>query len=77
MSGSTALYAPYRAIGYVTDGVPFIVNHLGDEIFLLFSIGKSFQVMNGLLLIPPYLIVPIGLQGRSFEFMFGIAAAAR
>jgi len=44
MSGSTALYAPYRAIGYVTDGVPFIVNHLGDEIFLLFSIGKSFQV---------------------------------
>jgi hypothetical protein len=38
------LYFPYRAIGYVTDGNPFSVNRLGEEIFITTSIGCSFQV---------------------------------
>lgn len=37
------LYAPYKAIGYVTDG-PFVINRLGEENFLVCSIGKCFQV---------------------------------
>jgi hypothetical protein len=41
---SLALYVPYRAIGSVTDGVPFVLNILGDEQFLIASIGKAFQV---------------------------------
>lgn len=41
---ATALYYPYKAVGYVTDGNPFYVNRLGDETFLTVSIGKSFQV---------------------------------
>lgn len=41
---TTALYYPYKAVGYVTDGNPFCVNRLGDETFLSVSIGKSFQV---------------------------------
>lgn len=40
----SSLYVPYRAIGYITDGVPFVINILGDEQFLIASIGKSFQV---------------------------------
>ena len=39
-----ALYAPYKAIGMVTDGNPFVVNRLGDETFLMTSIGSMFQV---------------------------------
>lgn len=38
------LYAPYKAVGYVTDGVPFVVNQLGDELFLLVSIGRAIQI---------------------------------
>lgn len=39
-----SLYAPYKAIGMVTDGNPFIVNRLGEETFLMTSIGSMFQV---------------------------------
>lgn len=46
---TTALYYPYKAVGYVTDGSPFYVNRLGDETFLTVSIGKSFQVVAALL----------------------------
>ena len=41
---ATALYYPFKAVGYVTDGNPFFLNRLGDETFLTVSIGKSFQV---------------------------------
>jgi U3 small nucleolar RNA-associated protein 21 len=40
-----ALFVPYKAVGHVTDGTPFAVNRLGNDIFLTFSIGSSFQVM--------------------------------
>lgn len=39
------LYAPYKAVGYVTDGNPFFIHRLGEEIFIYTSIGKSFQVV--------------------------------
>jgi U3 small nucleolar RNA-associated protein 21 len=39
-----SLYVGYKAVGYVTDGVPFVVQQLGDETFIVTSIGKSFQV---------------------------------
>lgn len=39
-----SLFAPYKAVGYVTNGSPFSVNRLGTETFLTMSIGKSFQV---------------------------------
>jgi U3 small nucleolar RNA-associated protein 21 len=38
------LYIPYKALGYVIDGNPFVVNHLGSEIFLTVSIANAFQV---------------------------------
>lgn len=40
----SALYAPFKAIGYVTDENPFKINRLGDEIFLTVSVGHHFQV---------------------------------
>ena len=39
-----SLYSPYKAVGVVTDGNPFVVNHLGEETFLTTSIGSCFQV---------------------------------
>eukprot|EP01038_Epipyxis_sp_PR26KG_P010444 gene10444-14028_t len=42
---STALYTPYKSIGLVTDGNPFVINRLGEEIFLVLSIGKTFQIL--------------------------------
>ena len=40
----TTLYTPYKAIGYVCDSNPFVINRLGEEIFITTSIGTSFQV---------------------------------
>ena len=39
-----ALYSPYKAVGYVTDGTAYCINRLGDDTFLTTSIGKAFQV---------------------------------
>ena len=51
---ATALYYPFKAVGYVTDGNPFFLNRLGDETFLTVSIGKSFQVRRTSLLSEEY-----------------------
>lgn len=39
-----SLYAPYKQVGFVTDGSSFCLNQLGDERFLTVTIGNSFQV---------------------------------
>ena len=39
-----SLYTPYKAVGLVTDGSPFVVNRLGEETFVMTSIGSMFQV---------------------------------
>ena len=40
-----ALFAPYRALGYVTDGeVPFAVQRRGRETYVTVSVGKAWQV---------------------------------
>ncbi len=44
MSSDPALYAPYKAVGVVTDGRPFFVHRLGEENFIYTSIGEAFQV---------------------------------
>lgn len=38
------IYMPYKAVGYVTDGKPFVINRLGEETFITTSIGNAFQV---------------------------------
>ncbi|KAF9597469.1 hypothetical protein IFM89_018915 [Coptis chinensis] len=38
------IFEPFRAIGYITSGVPFSVQRLGTETFVTVSVGKSFQV---------------------------------
>uniref|UniRef100_A0A2P2KH70 Uncharacterized protein MANES_18G125600 n=1 Tax=Rhizophora mucronata TaxID=61149 RepID=A0A2P2KH70_RHIMU len=40
------IFEPYRAIGYITSGVPFSVQRLGTETFVTVSVGKSFQIYN-------------------------------
>jgi U3 small nucleolar RNA-associated protein 21 len=40
----SSLYFPYKSVGIVTDGKPFVINRLGDEVFLVTSIGNYFQV---------------------------------
>lgn len=42
---TSSLYCPFRAIGYVTDGTPFCLNKLGEELFITVSIGNCFQVI--------------------------------
>ena len=39
-----ALFVPYKAVAHVTDGTPFVVNRLGNDIFVTASTGSSFQV---------------------------------
>jgi hypothetical protein len=43
-TGGDVLYAPYKSIGFVIDSLPFQVNRLGEENFLLASAGCAFQV---------------------------------
>jgi U3 small nucleolar RNA-associated protein 21 len=40
------IFEPFRAIGYITSGVPFSVQRLGTETFVTVSVGKAFQVYN-------------------------------
>ena len=40
-----ALFSPYRALGYITDGeVPFAVQRRGRETYVTVSVGKAWQV---------------------------------
>lgn len=41
----TNLYSAYRSIGYISDGNPFCLNYLGEELFIVVSIRNSFQVI--------------------------------
>ncbi|XAR54384.1 hypothetical protein NMG60_11029486 [Bertholletia excelsa] len=40
------IFEPFRAIGYITIGVPFSVQRLGTETFVTVSVGKSWQIYN-------------------------------
>lgn len=40
------IFEPYRAIGYITSGVPFSIQRLGTETFVTVSVGKAFQIYN-------------------------------
>ncbi|CAM9879754.1 unnamed protein product, partial [Phaeothamnion confervicola] len=44
--GSSRLYYPYRALGLVTDGVPFVLNRLGEASFVTVSTGHAFQILD-------------------------------
>ena len=39
-----SLFLPFRALGYITDEVPFAVQRRGKETFVTVSVGKAWQV---------------------------------
>ena len=41
------LFLPFRALGYITDKVPFAVQRLGRETYVTVSVGKAWQVGTG------------------------------
>lgn len=47
-----ALFAPYRALGYITDDVPFAIQRRGKETYVTVSIGKAWQVSRLIRLFP-------------------------
>lgn len=38
------LFQPFRALGYISDDVPFAVQRRGKETFVTVSVGKAWQV---------------------------------
>ncbi|KAI8333218.1 Utp21 specific WD40 associated putative domain-containing protein [Blakeslea trispora] len=40
------IYQPFRAIGYVTNEIPYVINNFGQEYFLTTCVGNSFQTYN-------------------------------
>ena len=40
------LFLPFRALGYITDEVPFAVLRRGKETTVTVSVGKAWQVCN-------------------------------
>lgn len=46
MSAAAPLFKPFRALGYITDNVPFAVNRRGKEAYVVVSVGKAWQVYN-------------------------------
>ncbi|EFJ49064.1 hypothetical protein VOLCADRAFT_59899 [Volvox carteri f. nagariensis] len=40
------LFKPFRALGYITDNVPFAVNRKGKETYVTVSVGKAWQIYN-------------------------------
>ena len=43
-SAMQALFQPFRALGYISDDVPFAVQRRGKETFVTVSVGKAWQV---------------------------------
>jgi hypothetical protein len=41
---ASSLFVPFRALGLVTEGVPFVTQRRGREIFITLSVGTSWQV---------------------------------
>lgn len=46
MASSSALFAPYRAVGLVTSGEGLSLQSLGSETFLTTPAGRGYQVYN-------------------------------
>ena len=44
MPPSPALFKPFRALGYITDDVPFVVERRGKETYVTVSVGRAWQV---------------------------------
>ena len=63
------LYTPYKSIGLVTDGTPFVVSDLGGETFLTVSVGDAFQIYRAgkLTLCLVSRKVPCGRQISTFQ----------
>lgn len=40
------IYQPFRAIGYVTNEIPYVINNFGNTYFLTTCVGTSFQTYN-------------------------------
>lgn len=38
------LFQPFRALGYISDDVPFAIQRRGKETFVTVSVGKAWQV---------------------------------
>ncbi|KAA3471620.1 WD repeat-containing protein 36 isoform X3 [Gossypium australe] len=68
------IFEPYRAIGYITSGVPFSVQRLGTETFVTVTVGKAFQIYNcsnlKLMLIGPQLSKKIRALASYRDFTF-------
>ena len=41
----SALFQPFRALGYITENVPFAVQRRGKETFVTVGVGKAWQVL--------------------------------
>lgn len=65
MSGP--LFEPFRALGYITDDVPFAVQRRGKETFVTVSVGRTWQVYNAskllLVLVGPQVSASGGRMG--------------
>lgn len=46
VSLESRVFRPYRAVGVVTEDVPFVLNTLGAKNFVTVSIGRAFQVFD-------------------------------
>jgi hypothetical protein len=43
MAAGEALFKPFRALGYITDDVPFAVQRRGKEAYVTVSVGQTWQ----------------------------------
>lgn len=41
---SEPLFKPFRALGYITEDVPFAVQRRGKETYVTVSVGRTWQV---------------------------------
>ena len=62
---SEPLFAPFRALGYITDSVPFAVNRRGSETWAVFSVGSSWQIYDCAKLT----LVMVGPQARAHSLV--------
>lgn len=43
MAPQPPLFQPFRALGYITDDVPFAIQRRGREVYVTVSVGRCWQ----------------------------------
>jgi U3 small nucleolar RNA-associated protein 21 len=79
-AAGSPLFRPFRALGYITDDVPFAVQRRGKEAYVTVSVGRTWQVYSAakltLVMVGPPLARPVRALAVKGDLTFAATGSA-